>query len=98
MDDLLQLGDDWAPLFKVLGDPTRLKLLLAMHYRGPAEATVSELAELTGLKTATASAALKNMEASGVISPVKDGREVRHRLVDDRVHELLHHFGGGHAH
>lgn len=98
MDDLLQLADDWSPIFKVLGDPTRLKLLLALHYRGQAAATVSELAEATGLKTATASAALKTMSATGIIAPEREGREVRYLLVNEHAHQLLHHVGGGHAH
>ncbi|MEJ5928514.1 metalloregulator ArsR/SmtB family transcription factor [Corynebacterium sp. H128] len=98
MQDLLNLADDWSPLFKVLGDPSRLKLLLWMHYRGPGAATVSELAEATGLRTATASAALKNMEAAGIIRPSKEGRQVRYLLIDDRAHELLHHLGGTHVH
>lgn len=98
MDELLELADDWAPIFKALGDPTRLKLLVAMHYQGPANATVSELASLTGLRTATASAALKNLETSGIITAHREGREVRYHLVSENVHEMIHRLGGTHAH
>ncbi|AKK04323.1 ArsR/SmtB family transcription factor [Corynebacterium epidermidicanis] len=94
----LPLADEWSPIFKLLGDPSRLRLLLAMHYCGPANATVSELAELTSLRTATASAALKHMEANGVVAAVRSGREVRYRLISAPVHELLHHLGGTHRH
>ena len=92
------LADDWAPVFKTLSDPTRLRLLLAMHYRGPAEATVSDLAEATGVRVATASASLVTMADSGIIEPVREGRAVRYRLVDDQIHALLHHLGATHAH
>lgn len=92
------LADDWAGVFKTLSDPTRLRLLLAMHYRGPAEATVSELAAAAGVRVATASASLVSMSEANVIEPVRQGRVVRYRLVDDQVHRLLHHLGATHAH
>lgn len=92
------LADDWTAVFKTLSDPTRLRLLLAMHYRGPAEATVSELADSAGVRVATASASLVSMADASVIEPVREGRVVRYRLVDDRVHKLLHHLGATHAH
>lgn len=92
------LADEWASVFKTLSDPTRLRLLIAMHYRGPAEATVSELADATGVRVATASASLVAMADADVIEPVRQGRQVRYRLVDDQVHRLLHHLGATHAH
>lgn len=94
----VELADEWGPVFKVLGDSTRLRLLLAMHYRGPGEATVSELAEAVGVRTATASAALIHMTEAGMIQPHKVGRVVRYSLTDPRIHELLHHLGGTHSH
>lgn len=92
------LADEWASVFKTLSDPTRLRLLIAMHYRGPAEATVSELADATGVRVATASASLVAMADADVIESVRQGRQVRYRLVDDQVHRLLHHLGATHAH
>ncbi|QGU05631.1 ArsR/SmtB family transcription factor [Corynebacterium comes] len=94
----LKLADEWGPIFKVLGDPTRLRLLLAMHYRGQGEASVTELAEAVGVRTATASAALVHMTEAGTIQPHKVGRVVRYSLTDPRIHELLHHLGGTHSH
>lgn len=91
------LADEWAPIFKVMGDPTRLRLLLAMHYRGPGEATVSELADTVGVRTPTASAALIHLTDAGTIQPHKVGREVRYSLTDSRIHTLLHHLGGTHS-
>jgi DNA-binding transcriptional ArsR family regulator len=94
----VNLAEEWAPIFKVMGDPTRLRLLLAMHYRGPGEATVSELADTVGVRIPTASAALIHLTDAGTIQPHKVGREVRYSLTDPRIHALLHHLGGTHSH
>ncbi|HZK32586.1 MAG TPA: metalloregulator ArsR/SmtB family transcription factor, partial [Corynebacterium sp.] len=96
-EPLLDLAEEWSPLFKLLGDPTRLRLLLAMHYLGPGQATVGELAELTELRVATASAALTHMAGVGVIRAERQGREVRYALVDVHAHEVLHYLGATHA-
>lgn len=95
-DAMVALADQWGPIFKVLGDPTRLRLLLVLHYRGPGEATVTELAAAVGVRIPTASAALIHLTEAGTIEPHKVGREVRYSLTDPRIHELLHHLGGGH--
>lgn len=97
-DAMVKLADEWGPIFKVLGDPTRLRLLLVMHHRGPGEATVSELADAVGVRIPTASAALIHLTEAGTIQPHKVGREVRYSLTDPRIHELLHHLGGTHSH
>ncbi|WP_052844146.1 ArsR/SmtB family transcription factor [Corynebacterium uterequi] len=95
-ENLLALADTWSPLFKVLGDPTRLRLLLTMHYLGPGSASVSELAELTGLRTATTSAALKLMQQSGILTAERDGRQTFYSVANSEAHTLLHHIGGIH--
>ncbi|GAB2502543.1 Biofilm growth-associated repressor [Corynebacterium atrinae] len=97
-DSTVNLAGEWAPIFKVLADPTRLKLLLSMHYHGPGAASVSDLAEDTGVRTPTASAALVHMADAGVIEPRKEGRVVYYVLTNPRIHDLLHHLGGVHAH
>lgn len=86
----------WLDTFKLVSDPTRLRLLLSMHYRGPGEATTSDLAKMAEVKLATASAALKTMEAQGVVKASKEGREVRYSLISHEVHHLLHYIGGTH--
>lgn len=93
---LLDLADEWSARFKLLADPTRLRLLVALHYRGPGEATVSELAQATGVRVTTASSALQRLALAGVVRATRDGRAVRYRLVDERVHGLVHHLGGTH--
>ena len=95
-EELLDLADRWAGLFKLLGDPTRLRLLAVMHHRAPGTATVTDLAEATGVRVATASAALRAMEAAGVVSGERVGREVRYTLANSRIHDVLHHVGFSH--
>lgn len=94
---LLDLAEEWSPLFKLLGDPTRLRLLLAMHYVGSGEASVGELAELTDIRVPTASAALTHMATAGVLAAERRGREVRYSLVDQHAHDVLHYLGATHS-
>lgn len=97
LDPLLQLADEWQPVFKVVSDRTRLRLLIALHHAGPANLTVQQLAKATGVRLATASAALNLMANAGVVSSQRDGRQMRYSLVDERIHRVLHHIGAFHA-
>ena len=97
LDGLLNLADEWQPVFKLISDRTRLRLLVAMHHAGPANMTVQQLADATGTRMVTASAALTTMATAGVIKAERDGRQVRYSLVDERVHRVLHHIGASHA-
>jgi DNA-binding transcriptional ArsR family regulator len=74
-----------ADRFKVLGDPTRLRLLQAL--RG-GEATVSELVEATGLGQANVSKHLQLLHASGYTSRRKEGLFTWYRLSDADVLQL----------
>lgn len=92
------LSDDWSETFRLLGDPTRLRLLTVLHYVGPGALSMSELAERADVKVATASAALRLLTAAGVVTADRDGKMMRYELSNERVHRLLHHLGGTHAH
>ncbi|AIG64745.1 ArsR family transcriptional regulator [Corynebacterium atypicum] len=96
VEDLLQQADSWARRFKMLGDPTRLRLLAIMHHRAPGTTTVSELAEFAQVRVPTASAALRAMEASGLVHGSRVGREVRYVLSDPEIHRILHDAGFSH--
>lgn len=95
--ELLNSVADWTSTFKVMSDPTRLKLLTAMHHLGPSVATVSELAQVAGVSTQTASAALNHMATAGVLTSTRTGREIRYALRHDEVHRILHFIGAGHG-
>ncbi len=76
-----------AALFKLLGDPTRTRLLYALLDAG--ELYVSDLALATGTGESTVSQALRLLRASGVVTGRRDGRKIWYRLSDDHVRELL---------
>ena len=76
-----------AGRFSLLGDPTRLTLLLAIYHAGPI--SVSDLAVAGNLHDTTVSQALRILRAASLVTPIRDGRVVRYRLADDRIGELL---------
>lgn len=86
----------WAARFHLLGDPTRLRLLAAMHHAGPGAATVTDLAAAAGITHTAASQALRVLRQQNWVSDERDGRAVRYTLTDPAVHELLHQMGATH--
>lgn len=98
LSEALDLADTWHPVFKLLGDRTRLRLLVALHHGGPSKRTVQELADVTETRVVTASAALNLMSDAGIVQAERQGREMRYSLVDPQVHQVLHHIGALHEH
>ena len=76
-----------AKTFAVLGDPTRLTLLIAIKAAGPI--SVSDLAAATGLNDTTVSQTLRYLRAAVVVSAERDGRVIRYQLADGPVKALL---------
>jgi DNA-binding transcriptional ArsR family regulator len=71
----------------VLGDPTRLTLLMAIKAAGPI--SVSDLAAATGINDTTVSQTLRYLRASQTVIAERDGRVVRYRLASTPVTGLL---------
>lgn len=91
---LAGLGDravvmQWAERFSVLADPSRLTLLVCIHYAR--EISVSDLAVAAGMSDTAVSQALRLLRAHGLVTGHRSGRVVRYRLADATVHELIHH-------
>jgi len=76
-----------SSVFKLLGDPTRVKLLYAMLEAG--ELCVCDLAASTGIMEATVSQSLRLLRASQVVTARRDGRLMYYRLADAHVRMLL---------
>ena len=76
-----------ARVFKLLGDPTRARLLYALLEAG--ELCVCDLAAATRISEATVSQALRLLRASRVVAGRRDGRNVFYRLSDAHVRMLL---------
>ena len=76
-----------AKTYAVLGDPTRLTLLIAIRAAGPI--SVSDLAVATGLNDTTVSQTLRHLRAASAVNAERDGRVIRYRLADGPVAALL---------
>jgi DNA-binding transcriptional ArsR family regulator len=77
---------DTADVFGLLGDPRRLKLLVALL---DGELCVCDLAAVTGMSESATSHALRLLRAHRVVSVRRDGRMAYYRLDDTHVRMLL---------
>ncbi len=76
-----------ARRFALLGDPSRLSLLLCIVAAGPI--AVTDLAVATGLQDGTVSQALRHLRAHGAVRANRDGRILRYVLADEQLADLL---------
>ena len=86
---------EWTNAFAVCADPTRLKLLIALH--AAPEATVSELAAAVASTPNAVTQALRKLNEAGITASRTHGRNRRWRLTDPRIHNLLHHLAAPHS-
>lgn len=78
---------DAADVFSLLGDPGRLRLLLALLESG--ELCVGNLAVVTGMSESAVSHALRLLRAHRIVSVNRRGRMAFYRLDDGHVRMLL---------
>ena len=77
-----------ADVFALLGDPNRLRLLVALLAGG--EMCVCDLAAVTGMSESAASHAVRWLRAHRIVSPPRrQGRMMYYRLDDAHVRMLL---------
>ncbi|MBQ1255981.1 MAG: winged helix-turn-helix transcriptional regulator [Clostridia bacterium] len=81
-DEVLML----ASIFKVLSDPTRVKLLLAMKDQ---ELCVCDLAALLNMTKSAISHQLKTMKECHVVKSRRDGKNIFYSLDDQHVTDIL---------
>jgi ArsR family transcriptional regulator, lead/cadmium/zinc/bismuth-responsive transcriptional repressor len=74
-------------LFKLLGDPTRARILYAVLEAG--EMCVCDIAATLGATETTVSQALRLLRAAEVVATRRDGRMIYYRLADSHVQMLL---------
>lgn len=91
---------DLAGLFRLLGDPQRVRLLYALLEGG--ELCVCDLAACLGLPESNVSHSLRLLRTAGVVRNRRAGRMVHYSLDDAHVRVLLDlsrehvgHVGGG---
>ncbi len=75
-----------SEVFKVLGDPTRLKICLALSRR---ELCVTDIAGLLGLTESAVSHQLRLMKAMRLVTYRKEGKMTFYMLDDDHIEDLL---------
>lgn len=77
---------DLADLFKVLGDPTRIKILCALFQ---AEMCVCDIAALLGMTQSAISHQLRVLKQARIVKNRKDGKVVYYSLDDDHVKSIF---------
>jgi DNA-binding transcriptional ArsR family regulator len=75
-----------ALTFKVLGDPTRLKIFVALS---GGEMCVCDLAAHLGLSESAVSHQLRRMREQALVKPRREGQVLYYALDDGHVAELL---------
>ncbi len=78
--------DDVARRFALLGDPTRLKIVRALHEGG--EAAVGQIADAAGTSVANTSQHLQRLAAGGIVGRRRDGQAVYYRMIDETIEQL----------
>ncbi len=78
---------DLADLFRLLGDPTRVRILFALLEAG--ELCVCDIAAVVETTETKVSQAMRLLRSAGVVRNRRDGRNVFYRLDDEHVRMLL---------
>lgn len=81
-EDIIALSD----FFKVMGDGTRLKILIALIN---GEFCVSELADILNMSQSAVSHQLKALRNAKLIRSRRDGRMIYYALDDDHIKDIL---------
>ena len=77
---------DLSDFFKILGDSTRLQILMALEQ---SELCVSELSHLLNMTISAISHQLKSLKNAKLVKLRKKGKTVFYSLDDDHINKLL---------
>jgi DNA-binding transcriptional ArsR family regulator len=80
------LVDEVARRFALLGDPTRLRVVRAIHDGG--ECSVQEVADASGTSVANASQHLARLRDNGIVQRRRVGKSVRYSIADPTIETL----------
>ena len=80
------LIDQAAERFRLLSDPTRLRLLNELD--GTGELPVGELAERASVGLSNTSKHLHQLEREGLVAKRREGTTILYRIADPTLHEL----------
>jgi DNA-binding transcriptional ArsR family regulator len=82
-------ADLYARFFRVLGDPTRVRLLRLLLDAPPEGRSVGELVSAVGAPQGRVSAHLGCLRWCGLVWARREGKHVYYRIADERVRRLL---------
>ncbi len=75
-----------AELFRMFGDPTRLRILAAL---GVADLCVCDIATLLGMTVSAISHQLRLLKSAGLVIGRRDGKAMVYALADDHVRIMM---------
>ena len=75
-----------ADVFRALGDPTRVRLLLSLSRES---LCVCDLSEIAGVSESAVSHQLRTLRDLRLVAWERDGKRAVYRLADDNVRDLL---------
>ncbi len=81
-DNLYHLAD----LFKIFGDPTRIRILHALSMQ---ELCVCDIAETLGMTQSAISHQLRVLKQTHLVKYRRDGKAIYYSLADDHVYTIL---------
>ena len=76
-----------AGCFSLLGDPTRLKILLSLAHAK--ELCVYDLADILGMETSAVSHQLRKLKDGGLVTNRREGSTIYYYLEPETVREVL---------
>lgn len=76
---------DMAELFKMLGDPTRIRIIYALM---AGELCVCDLAAVLGMTSTAVSHQLRLLKQTDLVRSRRDGKVVYYSLADDHVQQI----------
>ncbi|MBP3870329.1 MAG: helix-turn-helix transcriptional regulator, partial [Faecalicoccus sp.] len=75
-----------SDFFKVMGDSTRLRLLMALEN---GELCVSDLSNVSNMTRSAVSHQLKTLKNAKLIKSRRDGKTIYYSLDDEHIHSVL---------
>lgn len=81
-EDILELSN----LFKVFGDPTRIRILYALSAK---ELCVCDIADILGMTQSAISHQLRVLKQASLVKFRRDGKTVYYSLADSHVETIL---------
>ena len=81
-----EIIDSLAKLFKVFGDPTRIKILWALNVH---ELCVLDICEVLGMTKSAVSHQLSTLKEAKLVRARREGKEVYYSLDDEHVKEIF---------